>query len=494
MNSQAGSFGRADSLALAGGKVFSLALDSTTTWYPGSDEGLLDQAWSGSLNLAGGRLALALSALNSAEPSSLDALGSGYLDSWIGGFAYLLPSAEASSDRREVTASLTGALSPGKNILSLKASVVGEPQDAIPLRDESLTARLSLPLAIGKGFLLSPYYQRYWLERRLAQGAAGTGLIDVASLSLSDLSASDSPLLTSVPFAEFSDSSVYEAFSLYTAGASTLSTATYAPSLGLLVSRSYGSSWYDLVLPSALSAAYKRSLVRSSDDSLSDANGLEMKASFGAINLFGSMGAYPLLPGVESDEYSSTIQGTVSLVSGESELRSDLILQNSATLYGNGNRDSFTLDQRFSLTTLPSSTAWSESLSLSLSLLRARSWLLDLYRLALRRVALPSPVPDPTSPVPAGKATIVSSFLAELAGATPVSRTILSLSAALDSTESDAEAQALGFDIAENLEWKITVPERLTVSVKPSLVQKRDADSGDLTIGGALTIAATVSF
>jgi len=38
------------------------------------------------------------------------------------------------------------------------------------------------------------------------------------------------------------------------------------------------------------------------------------------------------------------------------------------------------------------------------------------------------------------------------------------------------------------------VPERLTVSVKPSLVQKRDADSGDLTMGGALTIAATVSF
>jgi hypothetical protein len=494
MNTQAGSFGREDRLALAGDRAFSLALDSTTTWYPSSDEGLLDQAWSGSLSLADGRLALALSALNSAEPAFLDALGSGYFDSWIGGFAYLLPAAEDSSDRREVTASLTGALSPGKNILSLKASVVGEPQDATPLRDESLTARLSLPLSIGKGFLLSPYYQRYWLERRLAQGAAGTGLVDVASLSLSDLSASASPLLSSVPFVEFSDSSVYEAFSSYTAGLSDLSTATYAPSLGLLVSRSYGSSWYDLVLPSALSAAYKRSLLRSSDDSLSDANGLEMKASFGAINLFGSMGAYPLLPGVESDEYSSTIQGTVSLVSGESEFRSDLILQNSATLYGNGNRDSFTLDQRFSLTTLPSSTAWSESLSLGLSLLRARSWLLDLYRLALRGVALPSPVPDPTSPVPAGKATIVSSFLSELAGATPVSRTIFSLSAALDSTESDAEAQALGFDIAENLEWKITVPERLTVSVKPSLVQKRDADSGDLTMGGALTIAATVSF
>jgi len=503
MNPQAGSFGREDSLAISGGKILSLGLDSKTTWYPGTDEGLLSQAWSGNLSLAGGLLALVLTALNSAEPASLAAPGSGYFDSWIGGFAYLLPAAEAYSDRREITASLTGALSPGKNILSLKASIVGEPQDATPLRDESLTARLSLPLSIGKGFLLSPYYQRYWVERRLAEGAAGTGLIDVAAMSLSDLSSS-SPLLSSVPFAEFSDASAYDAFSSYTAGAADLSTATYAPSLGLLVSRSYGSSWYDLVLPSALSAAYKRSLARSSDDSLTDAQGLEIKASFSAINLFGSMGSYPFLPSVESDEYSSTIQGTFSQVSGESGLRSDLILQNSATLYGNGNRDSFTLDQRFSLAALPSSSTWSESLSLGLSRLRARTWLLDLYRLALRGVALPSsvprgegdlePVPNSSSPVPARKATIVSSFLVELAGATPVSRTVFSVSAALDSTESDAKAQALGFDIAENVEWKITVPERLTVSVKPSLVQKRDADSGDLTIGGALTLAATVSF
>ena len=238
-----------------------------------------------------------------------------------------------------------------------------------------------------------------------------------------------------------------------------------------------------------------------------------------AFGVHSAMGAYPLLHSVESDEYSSTIQGSISQVSGESEPRTDLILQNSATLYGNGNRDSFTLDQRFSIDTLPSSTTWSESLTVGLSRLRARSWLLDLYRLALRGVAPSSPVPveaPPTplesspvpqgdggqaspvpnspSPVPAKKVTIVSSFLEELAAATPISRVILSVSAALDSTQSDGKAQELGFDIAENVEWKLTVPDRLTLSVKPSFVQKRDADTGALTIGGVLTLTATVSF
>ena len=73
-------------------------------------------------------------------------------------------------------------------------------------------------------------------------------------------------------------------------------------------------------------------------------------------------------------------------------------------------------------------------------------------------------------------------------------RSIFSLSAVLSSTEGDSSSEELGFDISESVEWKVVIPDRLTLSFKPSLVENRDADTGALTIGPVITLSATISF
>lgn len=528
LNRAAGSFGREDKAALSLGGAGSISLGSTTTWYPSTDFGLLDQDWTASAVLAGGRLNLGLTALNTAYPGTLPSLGTGYFDSWINAFSYLLPAAESSSDRREVTASFSGAIVPGRTVLSLKGTLAGEPADAVPLRDESITARLSIPLTIGNNISVAPYYQRCWLERHTGSGEAGSGLLDAVSLACADAAAA-SYIYESIPFAELWNSgalSAFESAAGSAAASANLSSATYAPSLGILVSRSYGSAWYDLILPSALSAAYKRSIVRSSSSSLSDAGGIEIKASFSALNLFGLMGAYPLLKFIESDEYGATVQGTISKAASESTLRTDLIVQNTAGFYANGSQDIFSLDQRYSIAQIPSSTSWSEKLEASLSLRTKDSWLFELYKLCLSRwqsgqkteaataaessmaavsaqngtapaaqsAAGQSAAPQQGTASAGGRTSIVSAYLASLSSARAVCRSIFSLSAVLSSTEGDSSSEELGFDISESVEWKVVIPDRLTLSFKPSLVENRDADTGALTIGPVITLSATISF
>ena len=502
-NPSSGSFGREDKLGLSLGWLGNLNLSSTASWYPSSDFGLLDQDWTANMALAGGRLSLNMTALNTSYPGTLPSLGSGYFDSWINAFSYILPAAESSSDRRELAAAFSGALVPGRTILSVKGTLVGEPADASPLRDESITARLAIPVTISSSISLAPYYQRYWLERHTGTGEAGEGLIDAAGLAGRD-AATASYIYESIPFSELWSDDAYSAFEAQSASSMNLynlSSATYAPSLGLLVSRSYGSAWYDLILPATLSAAYKRSLIRSNSSSLSDAGGIEIKASFSAVNLFGLMGAYPVLNFIESDEYGMTIQGTVSKVVSEAVLRTDLIIQNTAGFYANGGQDSFALDQRYSITQIPSSTSWSEKLSASLSLKTGESWLFALYQLMLRHyresengAAATANGASEGVKEAAARPSIVSAYFDSLAGTKAVCRSIFSVSAVISSTASDSEAEALGFDISESLEWKVTMPDRLTLSCKPSLVQNLDSDTAALTIGPVLTLSAKISF
>ncbi|HOX48285.1 MAG TPA: hypothetical protein PLG14_03795, partial [Spirochaetales bacterium] len=371
-----GSFGKEVGLSLKAGKALGLALNGTTLWSPSAASlGSLAQSWGLKLDAGAGRFLGELKGASAARPSSPIDLDAKYFGAWAESFAYLLPAAEAEADSRSASLSLSGRLDAEREILSAMASFSGLPQAAGgALRDDAAKLRIQAPLKLKSGLALAPYYQRAWSERR---GGAGSGILEGSALALGDL-ASAEPLWRGIPFAELFDAASVSTFGAYTGpdGAG-LSKATYKPEAGVILSREYGSAWWDLLAPSALSLSYARELIRA-DSSLTSTQVLEWSAKSGAINLFGAFGSYPATSLFESDEYFQAVQGRFAKVEGESAIRKKLILQELATFYAKGNLDSLTVESRFSYSEEPALTEWSERLNLTLSVTRSRHWLLDL--------------------------------------------------------------------------------------------------------------------
>ena len=400
-------------------------------------------------------------------------------------FGYFLPAFEASSTKRELTLTASGGLGSSLQLLKAEFSATTKPSLLVKYRDETYSLRLQAPIKFGKKLSVTPYYQRKFAGRF---SGSGEGMGDFSLLCLSDAQALV-PLWTGLPFSELFSDEAYASFADYATGAEPLS-AKLTLECGLLLLRAYGSSWQDLVLPTSLSFAMKREMSRS-DDSLSSRLVWEFQALFGAINLFGLFGSYPLTELFESDEYSASYQGGISKVRGESDTRLDLVLQHSATFYARDNRDSLAIDNRFALMREPSEESWTEKLQVSLSLLSGKSWLLDLYSLLLSKASAASKLkPQATSE----GLSLASLYLADLSKAKAVSRTIFASEISLASEATDEEAAQLSLKAVESLEFKITVPKMLSLSVKPSLNQTRNGESGQLVFGLSLALSATVSF
>jgi len=83
--------------------------------------------------------------------------------------------------------------------------------------------------------------------------------------------------------------------------------ASYRPEIGIQFERSFGSRLRDLYVPSNASLTLDRELLRR-DDSLTDTQGINLSLESVALNLFGSLGAYPLTQRYESDELSNRVE------------------------------------------------------------------------------------------------------------------------------------------------------------------------------------------
>jgi hypothetical protein len=482
-----GSFARSDKVDAQAGNVASLGLAQASAWVPAStaiDEGLLTQSWDGTLGLGGAFASLALSARNRVRPSSaLDAGGSGkgYFGYWIGAFEYAIPVLEAQADLREVNASLSAKGLGSKEFFLLSLAESAQPRAASgSLRLETAKARLGLPLEFS-AFAIEPYYSRSWSCQRAGDGGSLAGDA-VAALE----GFRDTPLLyASVPFAEFFSSGPAGAFAAQSApGGLPLATALYEPETGIGVSRQYGSSVYDLAIPSALSIAYKRSLMRAAD-AVTDTDNWTVSSKWAALNVFGAMGIKPLGLPFDSDEYLSTIQGTLASPRGGGGSSLDLQYRGLATLYA-GAADRMDADAKVSVSDKPDARSWSCALALSLSRRVERQWLLDLYGLVAGRAG-------PEGAAGSG-GSVASLYFRDLAGRRPTARNSFSLKGGLAGIESDKLPFSFGWNLGESYEAKLTIPERLTIRANADLSQGIDASSRVLSIGLTLSLNAVISF
>ena len=88
--------------------------------------------------------------------------------------------------------------------------------------------------------------------------------------------------------------------------------AYYHPSVKLTLTRGFGSYIRDLFIPARVAVEVSRS-VRRIEDSVYDTLTATSQLRATAINLFGSLGAYPILPFYESDEFSWSVDVSMDL-------------------------------------------------------------------------------------------------------------------------------------------------------------------------------------
>jgi hypothetical protein len=510
-----GAFGREDSLRLGAPRIAALDLKQSAAWSPGADdiEGVLSQEWMGNLGLAGSIFNAQLDATNRARPLAASSGNGSYGSAWVNGFSYVLPAFQSDSELRSEKLSVSLKANPDAEIASASMGTSAQPQSLTTagtgLRQNTDVARLSAPLFFD-GLKVAPYYQRAYSDQR---NGSSDSLAGDANLSLSDLSGL--PMLyDNVPFAELVDGASSQNFAAQTGGAqSPLPSASYTPEAGVLLSRNFGSNWYDLVAPSAMSFAFQRQLVRS-EATITDAAVWLVTAKFAAVNLFGSQGAYPLGLPFDSDEYYATINGSISKYVGESSDRVTLQSQHLATFYA-GDTNSLSAENRFSIATQPGQDQWAESLRFDLTRRVQRHWLFDLYRMVVPDRSGMGAASEAASGTAGGaggfggggdaassgeagdgsnRFSIVSIYLRDLATRKPNVRTTIEFLVSLQDTATDAAAPPISWEFDENYIAKLTVPERLTLSAKGGLSQLRDGTTGLALFGFTLGLDLTISF
>ena len=331
-----------------------------------------------------------------------------------------------------------------------------------------------------------------WSDER---NGTGSGIVSDIDLAVSDFSGL-SPLYSLAPFREFVDPSVLKEFTEATA-ASSLSEAAYAPEAGFALNREFGSYWYDLVAPASFSFAFRRLLERDGD-TVTDTAVWEASSKSAAINLFGKMGAYPAASIFDSDEYHATIKGNVKYVSGESAPRINLQTQHLASFLS-GDYDRLDAENRVYVNIIPSKTEWYETLSLERTMRVQRSWLLDLYRLALPKALAASIKSDAAAgaSTDAGdgkKLSFISKYFEDIAAKDPVARTTFGLKVKVENEVTDDAAPDPSWSVEESYVAKVTVPERLTIVAKSDLTQTMDGDEKVFSFGGSITLGLTISF
>ncbi len=134
---------------------------------------------------------------------------------------------------------------------------------------------------------------------------------------------------TNLPFVElFSDNS-----SVILPQWESANAGDYSPSVDFTLQRSYGARLIDLFVPSSVDVSLGQDLKKTSD-SIQTTMYVRPRLTSRAVNLFGELGAYPLLPHVRTDEYSFSLSGSVDGGPGLPTLLSALSAEAYASLTG----------------------------------------------------------------------------------------------------------------------------------------------------------------
>ncbi|HEY9595544.1 MAG TPA: hypothetical protein VHE79_13785, partial [Spirochaetia bacterium] len=329
----AGGFSRENKISVRPGSFLAVTLDTTADASPDESDttGQLSQAWQASLT------ATPFPALSLSSILNLSQVVSGYtLESdwygarWLHEAGLVLPWLGGGDVQRKESFDLKASV-PGSPVglsAGASASVYGYTYSEGTFTQESkVSLSLGTQMQLGApDSTLSLTYARN-LDVITAP-TMGERFVTEAG-ELARLLSLQGYMLTNVPLAEvFTDNSasILSAWSSVTQG-------TYEPTLTLGLTRGYGSRLLDLFIPSSIDLSVGQEFEKESDLSQTLAF-IRPRTTTRAVNLFGSLGAYPILPWLRTDEYSLSLSGSLDGSPTTTPILSTLSIEGLATLTG----------------------------------------------------------------------------------------------------------------------------------------------------------------
>jgi hypothetical protein len=333
-----GGFSRENLLTLSPGSFLSLSLDSTANASPDATDtsGLLTQGW---------RMALTVNPFAPLTFTSLASLSQAVNDyelqqDWYGArwareAQLLLPWMGGTDQLRKESLDLKAGIPAAPVGFNAEAStsVAGSTYTTAGFTQESDAAlSLSLIMKLGQPEISDTSLSISYSRALTLLTAPDPGERFVAETSeLARLLSAQGYMLQNLPLIEiFTDNSAAIVPGWESMG---VSAGTYAPSLSVSLQRGYGSKLVDLFLPSSIELAFGQELKKDADLSQTLAF-IRPKTTTRAVNLFGSLGAYPLLPMVRTDEYSLSFSASLDGSPTAAPVLSTLSIEALATLSG----------------------------------------------------------------------------------------------------------------------------------------------------------------
>lgn len=270
---------------------------------------------------------------------------SGYFHEWAESFKLLVPRMDSDRSEREMSAqmNLTYEL-PSISVFFSPLFSYRNWGSGTRQQQNKGEIQLKIPLIFNEG-TLNRFSFNTTLKRSFShslQSVISNGVNDDISIFWSNVSTQK--YLLSIPLLDIFTSDLTTQFSNRTQA---LQRAEYIPSVQFDFSRSFGSSIWDLLFPSAVGFGLTRELLRE-EDSISNLHTAKLQLRFAAINLFGQTGAYRLTSLYETEE----ISGNLTFFAGTSDMSAletwDLILQNYFAFYGEGDNE-LSFDNWFSV-------------------------------------------------------------------------------------------------------------------------------------------------
>lgn len=287
-------------------------------------------------------------------------------DSWLGSWRLMLPEAEDDASARRLEGSVQALDS------RLSASAKHYYENGEPTQSYA-TAKTSLPFRLGL-VSLAPFYGR---ATSLERASSSLSFMEDAD-ELSDAFSRGQALWSLPPLVELVSGEAFPGFDTLAAGAVA---AEHKAELGIELKRSIGLGIVDLLVPSAISTSYAR-LVSLRDDSRVDSAMVSVVLTGGAANVFGALGAMPLLASVNFDEYSYKTALKLERFQSDGAMLPSLDSNGAMSLELNSGS---TLAATSSLSLQKTRTAipWSAYLGLALVTRPGKTWFGDLANLAI---------------------------------------------------------------------------------------------------------------
>jgi hypothetical protein len=346
----AGGFSRDDTATATVGSLGSLSLSSLADADDdtGRRTGLLTQSWKAAASV-GAFSPVAISATLSLSQSSD---GYALADEWYGArwareAGLLLPwdggAVAARAEALALTAGMPAA--PVGFALDAKASVAGSDYAADSFAQaSSLSAAVSLLLRLGEGEEADTLAVSYGRSLSLTTAPSPGAAFQAESGAFAALMAGQAYLLEAVPVWElFTDQSSAIRPCWEQAGV-----GTYSPSLSLRYARGSGARILDLFLPESVECVMGQDLGKKGDLWKAQTY-VRPKLTTHAVNLFGTLGMYPIIPLARTDEYSLTASASIEGAPGVVPVVANLTVAAFMTLTGPG-EDALTFMDAFQRT------------------------------------------------------------------------------------------------------------------------------------------------